>query len=427
MRTDKGDAVTARFVIPAVGALSTANMPPIKGLGSFKGKCYHTSQWPHDGVDFTAKRVGVIGTGATAVQAIPEIAQQAKHLTVFQRTPNFCVPARNGRVDPEVTRARKADYDGIRQRIKDSFFGFELNFIPKAVLETSPEEREQEFDKMWDAGGFAFWLANYQDMFFSKEANDVIADYLKRKIRSIVNDPAIAEKLIPKTYPYGTKRQPLDTNYFETFNKKNVRWWMPAPTVQSRRSRRMAFARVARSTARHHRHRHRLRRDDRPAEEPRHQGARRQGAGARVGGRPADLSRPGDRRVSQPVHDHRPAEPSVLSNMPVSIEQHVEWITECIAHMRRNKLATIEASPQAQDAWGAHVAEVVNSTLMPGTNSWYMGANIEGKPRRFLPYLGPEGVGGYRRKCAEVAEKGYEGFVFASQGQGGTVHTIAAE
>ncbi len=201
MRTDKGDVVQARFVITAVGSLSTANMPPIKGLSSFKGPCYHTSQWPHDGVDFTAKRVGVIGTGATAVQAIPEIAQQAKHLTVFQRTPNFCVPARNGRVDPQVTKARKADYDGVRQRIKNSFFGFELNFIPKSVLATTPEEREQEFDRMWDAGGFAFWLGNYQDMFFSKEANDVIADYLKRKIRSIVNDPATAEKLTPKTYP----------------------------------------------------------------------------------------------------------------------------------------------------------------------------------------------------------------------------------
>jgi cyclohexanone monooxygenase len=143
-------------------------------------------------------------------RAIPEIAQQAKHLTVFQRTPNFCVPARNGRVDPEVTKARKADYDGVRQRIKNSFFGFELNFIPKSALETTPEEREQEFDKMWDAGGFAFWLANYEDMFFSKEANDVIADYLKRKIRSIVNDSVTADKLTPKTYPYGTKRQPLD-------------------------------------------------------------------------------------------------------------------------------------------------------------------------------------------------------------------------
>ena len=345
MRTDKGDVVTARFVITAVGALSTANVPPFKGLSSFKGKCYHTSQWPHDGVDFTAKRVGVIGTGATAVQAIPEIAQQAKHLTVFQRTPTFCVPARNGRVDPEVTKARKADYDGIRQRIKNSFFGFELNFIPKSVLETTPEEREQEFDRMWDAGGFAFWLANYQDMFFSKEANDVIADYLKRKIRSTVNDPVVAEKLTPKNYPYGTKRQPLDTNYFETFNKKNVLL-------------------VDAST-------------DGPIEEITPNGIR-------AGGKeyPLDiiviatgfdaLTGPlkklgikgrGGRMLAQEWEDGPqtylglaiagypnlftitgPQSPSVLSNMPVSIEQHVEWITECIAHMRRNKLATIEAT-----------------------------------------------------------------------------------
>ena len=427
MRTDKGDVVRARYVIAAVGSLSATNVPPFKGLGSFRGKWYHTSQWPHDGVDFTAKRVAVIGTGATAVQAIPEIAQQAKHLTVFQRTPNFCVPARNGRVDPEITRARKADYDGVRDRIKNSFFGFELNFIPKSVLETTPEEREQEFDRMWDTGGFAFWLANYQDMFFSKEANEVIADYLKRKIRSTVNDPVVAEKLIPKTYPYGTKRQPLDTNYFETFNKKNVLL-------------------VDAST-------------DGPIEEITPNGIR-------AGGKeyPLDiiviatgidaLTGPlknlgikgrGGRTLTQDWQDGPqtylglavngfpnlfmitgPQSPSVLSNMPVSIEQHVEWITECIAHMRRNKLATIEATPQAQDTWVAHVAEVVNGTLMPSTNSWYMGANIAGKPRRFLPYLGPEGVGGYRRKCAEVAEKGYEGFVFTGQGQGGTMDTRAA-
>jgi cyclohexanone monooxygenase len=389
---------------------------------------HHTSQWPHDGVDFTGKRVGVIGTGATAVQAIPEIAQQAKQLTVFQRTPAFCVPARNGCVDPEVTKARKADYDGIRQRIKDSFFGFELYFIPKSVLEATPEEREKEFDRMWDTGGFAFWLANYQDMFFSKEANDHIADYLKRKIRSTVNDPVVAEKLTPKTYPYGTKRQPLDTNYFETFNKKNV-LLVDANT-------------------------------DGPIEEITPNGIR-------AGGKdyPLDIiviatgfdaltgplkklgikGRDG-RMLSEEWEEGPqtylgvaaagypnlfmitgPQSPSVLSNMPVSIEQHVEWITECIAHMRRNKLATIEATPQAQDAWGAHVAEVVNATLMPTANSWYMGANIQGKALRFLPYLGPEGVGGYRRKCAEIAEKGYDGFVFASQGQGGTMHPIAAE
>jgi cyclohexanone monooxygenase len=413
LRTDKGDAVTARYVIAAVGSLSATNVPAFEGLGSFKGKWYHTSQWPHEGVDFTAKRVGVIGTGATAVQAIPEIAQQAKHLTVFQRTPNYCVPARNGKVDPELTKARKADYAGVRERIKNSFFGFELNFIPKPVLETTPEEREKEFDRMWDEGGFSFWLANYQDMFFSKEANEVIADYLKRKIREAVIDPTVAEKLVPKTYPYGTKRQPLDTNYFETFNKKNVLL-------------------VDAST-------------DGPIEEITPNGIR-------AGGKeyPLDIiviatgfdamtgplknlgvrGRGGRTLIDEWKDGPQtylglaiagfpnfftitgPQSPSVLSNMPVSIEQHVEWVTECIAHMRRHHLATIEATPQAQDRWVAHVAEVVGGTLMPQANSWYMGANIAGKPRRFLPYLCPEGVGGYRRKCDEIAEKGYEGFMF---------------
>src|ERR1700759_563373 len=220
--TDKGDTVTARFLITAVGTLSATNVPQFKGLERFKGKWYHTSQFPKSGVDFTAKRVAVVGTGATAVQAIPEIAQQAKHLTVFQRTANYCVPARNGKVDPDLVQARKADYDNIVKRIRESFFGQEHYFIPKSALEVAAEEREREFDRMWDAGGFAFWLANYQDMFFNQEANDLCADYIKRKIRRTVKDPAVAEKLIPKGYPYGTKRQPLDTNYYETFNKDNV-------------------------------------------------------------------------------------------------------------------------------------------------------------------------------------------------------------
>jgi cation diffusion facilitator CzcD-associated flavoprotein CzcO len=281
---------------------------------------------------------------------------------------------------------------------------------------------------MWDAGGFAFWLGNYQDMFFSKEANDVIAEYLKRRIRSIVNDPATAEKLTPKTYPYGTKRQPLDTNYFETFNKKNVE--LVDATVDG------PIERITSNGIRAGAIEYPLDiivvatgfdaltgplkklgikgRDGRALAQEWEDGPQTY-LGLAIAGYPNLFTITG------------PQSPSVLSNMPVSIEQHVEWITECIAHMRRNKLATIEATPQAEDAWGAHVAEVVNSTLMPGANSWYMGANIAGKARRFLPYLSPEGVGGYRRKCAEVAENGYEGFVFASQAQGGSVHTIAAE
>ena len=414
VRTDKGDVVSARYLITAVGSLSATNVPRFKGLESFEGKWYHTSQWPHRGVDFTGKRVGVVGTGATAVQAIPEIAQQAKHLTVFQRTPNYCVPARNGKVDPDVVEARKADYDGIVERIRNSFFGFELNFIPRSALETTPEEREREFDARWDAGGFGFWLSNYQDMFFVKEANDLCADYLKRKIRATVKDPAVAEKLIPKTYPYGTKRQPLDTNYYETFNKDNVL------LVDA---------------------------GDAPIEEitPK---------GIRAGGKEHELDiivfatgfdaltgplknlgihGRGGQSLAQKWEDgpHTylglaiagfpnlftitgPHSPSVLSNMPVSIEQHVEWITDCIDHMRRNKLETIEATPEAEQHWTAHVAAIVNTTLMPEANSWYMGANIADKPRTFLPYLDPDGVGGYRKRCDDVAAKGYEGFLLGS-------------
>ena len=411
---DKGDDVTARYFIAAVGSLSTTNMPQIKGLEKFKGKWYHTSRFPHDGVDFTNKRVAMVGTGATAVQAIPEIAQQAKQLTVFQRTANYCVPARNGKVDPEVVKARKADYDGVIKRIRESFFGQEHYFIPKSVLEATPEEREREFDRMWDAGGFAFWLGNYQDMFFNQESNDVCADYIKRKIRKTVKDAGVAEKLIPKGYAYGTKRQPLDTNYYETFNKDNV-LLVDAKTDGA----------IEEITAR----------------------------GIRAGGKEYEFDiivfatgfdamtgplkalnlkgrdgRTLDKEWADGPHSYLgisvagfpnlftitgPQSPSVLSNMPVSIEQHVEWVTDCIDSMRKSGKTSIEASREAQDAWVAHVNEVVNATLMVGANSWYMSANIPGKPRAFLPYLAPEGVGGYRKKCDEVAARGYEGFEMA--------------
>jgi len=414
VRTDNGEEVTARYLVAAVGSLSATNIPQFKGLGTFKGKWYHTSRYPHAGVDFTGKRVAVVGTGATAVQAIPEIAQQAKQLTVFQRTANYCVPARNGKVDPEVAKARKADYDGVVERIRGSFFGFEYSFIPKSVLEATPEEREREFDRMWDAGGFAFWLANYQDMFFNQEANDLCADYIKRKIRKTVKDSVVANKLIPKGYAYGTKRQPLDTNYYETFNKDNVL---------------LVDANI-----------------DGNIEEITEKGIRAGGKeyefdiivfatgfDAMTGPLKAlNLKGRGGRTLDEQWTDgpHTylgisvvgfpnlftitgPQSPSVLSNMPVSIEQHVEWVTDCIDHMRKTGKTTIEATSQAQDQWVAHVNEIVSQTLMPGANSWYMSANIPGKPRAFLPYLGPEGVAGYRKKCDEVSANGYEGFQLA--------------
>jgi cyclohexanone monooxygenase len=414
VRTDQGDGVTAQFLIPAVGTLSTTNIPQFKGLEKFKGKWYHTSRFPKEGVDFTGKRVAVVGTGATAVQAIPEIAQQAKQLTVFQRTANYCVPARNGKVDPELVKARKADYDNIIKRIRESFFGQEHYFIPKSVLETTAEEREREFDRMWDAGGFAFWLANYQDMFFSQEANDLIADYLKRKIRRTVKDPVVAEKLIPKGHYYGTKRQPLDTNYYETFNKDNVLLVDAATdggieeiTEKGIRAGRkeyefdvIVFATGFDAMTGPLKALNLKGRDGATLDDAWKQGPRTY-LGISVAGFPNLFTITG------------PQSPSVLSNMPVSIEQHVEWVTDCIDTLRKHGQTTIEATPQAQDQWVTHVNEIVNQTLMTSANSWYMSANIPGKPRAFLPYLGPEGVGGYRRKCDEVAAKGYEGFRLA--------------
>jgi cyclohexanone monooxygenase len=411
VNTDQGEEVATRYLITAVGCLSDTNLPHFKGLEKFQGKWYHTSRFPAGGIDFTAKRVAVIGTGATAVQAIPEISQQAKQLTVFQRTANYCAPARNGKVDPERVRTRKADYEGVIKRIRQSLSGFELSPIPQSVLEVTPEKREREFDRMWDAGGFAFWLANYQDMRSNEEANDLCADYVRRKIRKIVKDTVTAEKLIPKGYPCGTKRPPLETNYYDTFNKDNV-LLVDANTEGA----------VEEITAK----------------------------GIRAGGREYEfdiiifatgfdamtgslkalnLKGRGGRQLAQMWTDgpHTylglsiagfpnlftitgPQSPSVLSNMPVSIEQHVEWIADCLDNMRKTGKTTIEATREAQDQWVAHVNEVVNTTLMPRANSWYMGANIPGKPRTFLPYLGPEGVGGYRTKCDEVAAKGYEGF-----------------
>ena len=370
VHTDSGKAVTARYLIAAVGTLSDTNLPPFKGLEKFQGKWCHTSRFPPGGIDFTGRRVAVIGTGATAIQAIPEIAQQAKQLTVFQRTANYCVPARNGKVDPERVAARKADYEGIVKRIRGSGFGFEHTPIPKSALEATAEEREREFDRLWDQGGFAFPLANYQDMLLSEEANDLISDYLKRKIRQAVKDPAVAEKLVPKGYPYGTKRPPLDSNYYETFNKDSV-LLVDAAT-------------------------------DGAVEEISEKGIRAGGKeyefdiivfatgfDAFTGSLKAlNLTGRGGCKLEDAWADgpHTylgisiasfpnfftitgPQSPSVLSNMPVSIEQHVEWVTDCIDNMRKTGKTTIEATPRAQNEWGAHVNETVGGTLLPHANS----------------------------------------------------------
>ena len=410
---DHGQDVSARYLIAAVGSLSTTNMPQIKGLEKFQGKWYHTSRFPHDGVDFTNKRVGVVGTGATAVQAIPEIAQQAKHLTVFQRTANYCVPARNGKVDPAVVKARKADYDGVVKRIRESFFGQEHYFIPKSVLEATPEEREREFDRMWDAGGFAFWLGNYQDMFFNQESNDICAEYIKRKIRKTVKDTAVAEKLIPKGYAYGTKRQPLDTNYYETFNKDNVL---------------LVDAKI-----------------DGAIEEITAKGVRAGGKeyeldiivfatgfDAMTGPlRAMNVRGAGGVTIEQAWADGPrtwlglmvagfpnlftitgPGSPSVIVNMIAAIEQHVNWIADLILHMRQSGQTRVEPSDAAQEEWVDEVRRVAETTLYPLARSWYNGDNIAGKPRMFMAWLG--GYPSYAQRCDEIAAAGYAELAFSA-------------
>ena len=412
IHTDKGEIVRAKYFIAAVGALSSPNRPKFKGIDTFKGKTYHTAEWPHRGVDFTAKRVGVIGTGATAVQAIPVIAQQAKHLVVFQRTPNYCVPARNGKVDPEVVQARKADYERIVETIRNSYFGFEYNFIMKSALEASPEERERVFGEMWDNGGFAYWLANYQDMFFSAEANEVCAEFLRKKIRETVKDPAMADKLIPKSYPYGTKRQPLDSNYYETFNKPNVELVdvNEAPIEE-------ITPKGVRTSAKEHELDMIVFATGFDAMTGPLKKVQIRGRGGKL---LADKWRDGPHSYlglavagfPNMFTITGPGSPSVLSNMPVSIEQHVEWIADCIDHVQKNGIAVIEAKADAEEQWTTHVSEVANASLMVTANSWYIGANIPGKPRVFMPYLG--GVGPYRQKCSEIAQKGYEGFALVT-------------
>ena len=411
VRTDTGQAVRTRYLITGVGALSASNTPDFPGIDSFGGDSYHTGQWPHEGVDFTGKTVGVIGTGASAVQAVPLIARQAADLTVFQRTANYIVPARNGPVDPEVVAARKRDYKAIWDRVRASYFGFELNFIEKGALEASPEERERELTARWEQGGFGIWLGSYVDIFFNDDANATVREFLHDRIRETVDDPETAELLIPKGYPFGCKRNPLDSGYFETFNLPHVHLVdvksNPIAAITERGVRledgtEDAFDAIVYATgfdamtgplnAIDIRGRGGQLLRDKWAEGPRTY------LGLTSAGFPNLFMITG------------PQSPSVLSNMPVSIEQHVEFIGRIIGDMHARGAATIEPTRQAEDAWVAHNQELAEATLFPTADTWYMGANIPGKPRVFLPHLGF--VGPYRQKCDEVAASGYEGFVF---------------
>lgn len=405
--TDGGDNVSARFCIMAAGCLSTAQVPNLKGLETFTGRWYHTGNWPHEGVDFTGQRVGVIGTGASGIQSIPIIARQAAHLFVFQRTPNFTIPAWNGPLDPEHERRLKANYAEHRRKNRESRAGFVVPVGEKPALEATPDERECAYEARWARGGFGFTSA-FADIGTNRDANETAAAFVRAKIRAIVRDPAVAEALSPQDHPIGTKRLPLDTDYYDTFNRDNVTLVdirnAPIETITPTglRTRDTAYAleSIVFATGFDAMTGTLLNMDIRGRDggtlKEKWAAGPRTYLGVAVAGFPNLFIITG------------PGSPSVLSNMIVSIEQHVDWIADCIAYLYAHDLTGIEATVEAEDAWVAHVNEVADTTLYPLANSWYVGANIPGKPRVFMPYVG--GVGTYRQKCDAVAANGYEGF-----------------
>lgn len=411
IETDTGETVSARFFVSAVGSLSSSNTPKFEGADSFAGETYHTGHWPHEGVDFTGKRVGIIGSGASAVQAIPYIAEQADDLTVFQRTPNYIIPARNTPSDPEETTARKADYDAIWDRLRTSNFGFELTLEEKGALEVSDEELQRELMKRWEAGGFGIWLGSYVDIFFVDEANKKVREFLHERIREVVEDPETAEKLIPKDHPFGVKRNPLDSGYYESFNRDNVHLVdvkenpvaeITPDGVQLTDGTQYEMDALVYATGFDAMTGPINRIDIRGRDGLLLRGKWNEGPKTYLGLMSADF--PNFFTITGPQS------PSVLSNMPVSIEQHVEYITRIVKDMDGRGAATIEPTQEAEEAWVAHNQELAEATLFPTADTWYMGANIPGKPRVFLPNL--DFVGPYRAKCDEIAENDYEGFAF---------------
>ncbi|MFZ5731566.1 MAG: flavin-containing monooxygenase [Pseudomonadota bacterium] len=408
-----GKRVKARNLVLATGCLSNARTPDFKGLATFKGKTYHTGHWPHEDVRFDNQRVAVIGTGSSAIQSIPIIAAQANQVYVFQRTPNFSIPAHNRKLTDAERNEVKANYPEMRRFARWESKNGIVNPIPdKALQDDPPEVQNAKFEDGWAYGGFRFMVA-YNNIALDKAANDVVSEFVRGKIAGIVKDPEVAKLLQPHDYPIGTKRICVDTDYYETFNRDNVKLIdirsEPIEEITPTGLRVGAkdyavdsivfatgFDAMTGSVAK-------IDIRGRSGETLNEKWA----AGPRtyLGLMTADF--PNMFIITGP------GSPSVLSNMIVSIEQHVDWITDLLAYMQKQGLDRIEPVKAAEDEWVTHVNDVAHGTLYPQANSWYMGANVPGKPRIFMPYIG--GVGPYRQICDDVAAKGYEGFTLSSR------------
>ena len=408
--TDRGERVSSRYCVMATGCLSNARLPDIKGRDGFKGKTYHTGHWPHEGVDLSGLRVGVIGTGSSAIQAIPVIAESAKQLFVFQRTPNYSIPARNAPMTPDYEQAWKGDYERRRAEARMTRNGILANFNDQSALALDDEARRRQYESRWQTGGTTF-MASFNDLITSKAANDTAAEFVRDQIRAIVKDPKVAEKLAPKDYPIGTKRICADTRYFETYNRNNV------TLVDLRES---AIEEITANGIRTKDESYELDAivfatgfDAMTGTLLKVDIRGRNGAELRKKWEAGPRTYLGLMCADFPnmFMITGPGSPSVLSNMMVSIEQHVEWISDCLAHVGSRQMSVIEPTQKAEDDWVAHVNEVAGKTLYPQAASWYMGANVPGKPRVFMPYIG--GVGRYREHCDQIAAQGYQGFAIS--------------
>jgi cyclohexanone monooxygenase len=407
--TDTGLHISARFCVMATGALSIPRLPDIPGIDGFKGKVHHTGAWPHEGVDFSGQRVGVIGTGSSGIQAIPAIAAQAAQLVVFQRTANFVIPAHNGPLHDAEQQAWKQDYALHRERARQ--LGTLYEFSDKAAAQTSASARQAEYERRWQKGGVNFIHA-FNDLMVNPQSNETIADFVRAKIRSIVKDPAVAESLCPNDHPLGTKRICVDTGYFETYNRANVR----LVDLKKTPIRQVQAAGVLTSEGLHELDAlvcatgydaltgavlnidiHGV--DGQSLQEKWANGPRTY-LGLMTQGFPNMFIITGA------------GSPSVLVNMVVGIEHHVAWISDALAYLRQRGMTRMQASREAEDRWVEHVNEAANRTLLPQANSWFLGANIPGKPRVFMPYVARIGV--YRQECQDVADQGYAGFVLGT-------------
>jgi cyclohexanone monooxygenase len=409
VETSRGHTATAPYLIMATGCLSSANIPDIPGRDSFRGATYHTGRWPHEGVDFTGKRVGVIGTGSSAVQSIPVIAQQADQLVVFQRTATYSVPARNRPLDPGELDAAKADYATLRERQRASAAGFSAAAAEAATMSVDEATRLKTFEERWEQGGLTF-LGAFNDLIIDPTGNEAAAEFVRNKIRSVVADPDVAERLTP-TQVIGCKRLCIDSGYYETFNLPHVRLIdinaEPIAAITAAGIRTSAeeldFDAIVFATGFDAMTGALMKVDITGRGGRSLRDAWAEGPKTYLG-----LGTPGFPNMFTITG---PGSPSVLTNMVVSIEQHVRWIGDCIDHLRAGNIATIEAEQEAADNWVAYVNGVAGFTLFPTCSSWYLGANIPGKPRVFMPL---PGFAPYAEQCAGVAANGYTGFALAT-------------